>query len=208
MSAFPGRTPYQEPDSCSFWRLLGFADRAIQLDSVTVFNDTNCVREQNTLEEKMRRSMPCSSGDAFAAMMESADLWDLHNPTHRRRLGRLVVRQNSIRIPCSANVASLDFLRCELRSFPRFRDRPSPQLRHPISAEISLCFIDAPARTACGHVNSRSYHRPGRNRGIFNSRKSNASKASLRFGCCMLFRAPTGGHWAPHCAHLTPPGMG
>src|ERR1035441_9026896 len=34
------------------------------------------------------KSGACSGGNAFVAMMESANLWDLHNPTHRRRLNR------------------------------------------------------------------------------------------------------------------------
>jgi|SRR5450755_3990402 hypothetical protein len=34
------------------------------------------------------KSGVCSSGDAFVAMMESANLWDLHDSTHRLRLNR------------------------------------------------------------------------------------------------------------------------
>jgi hypothetical protein len=34
----------------------------------------------------MRRAMLCSNGDAFVAMMESANLWDLHDSAHRRTL--------------------------------------------------------------------------------------------------------------------------
>ena len=84
--------PYQKPHLYAFWltkklprwpKLLGFG--------------ANLFRGRVQRHKQSRRTLSvygcskcsaCSGGDAFVAMMESANLWDLHDPTHGRRLNR------------------------------------------------------------------------------------------------------------------------
>jgi uncharacterized damage-inducible protein DinB len=85
--------PYQKRHSCVFCSRRSFYDCPSPSDSARTrlaiaFNDTNRASERPRPGRECAKSGACSGGNAFVAMVESANLRDFHDPTHRRRLDR------------------------------------------------------------------------------------------------------------------------
>src|ERR1022692_4729813 len=85
--------PYQKPRSYGFWLMKSFHDSPNSLHwartcSVAAFKRHKQSKRTTCPRPRGAKSGGCLGGDSFVAMMESADLWDLHDPTHGLRLDR------------------------------------------------------------------------------------------------------------------------
>src|ERR1035441_2141002 len=85
--------PYQKPHSYGFWLMKSFHDSPNSLHwartcSVAAFKRHKQSKRTTCPRPRGAKSGGCLGGDSFVAMMESADLWDLHDPTHGLRLDR------------------------------------------------------------------------------------------------------------------------
>src|ERR1017187_6550799 len=85
--------PYQKPRSYGFWLMKSFHDSPNSLHwartcSVAAFKRHKQSKRTTCPRPRGAKSGGCLGGDSFVAMMESAALWDLHDPTHGLRLDR------------------------------------------------------------------------------------------------------------------------